>query len=100
MGAYSARHADSPIALGWDIAGPVHVPDHLRPDIEYMVGRRELRQAYGLQIISASGGLEPDVHQVETGLWPNISHPADYLARWIVTGIRWSTTRPCRLEEE
>jgi hypothetical protein len=89
-GAYSARHPESPIALAWDTSGPVHVADHLRADIANAVGRRDLQRAYGLAIISASAGLEPDVHQHETGLWPDIAHPADYLTTWIRTGLQWA----------
>lgn len=87
---YSACHPDSPIALGFDHAGPVHVPAD-RADIAHAVGRKDLQRAYGLGICSASRGLEPDCHQVATGLWVGeIDHPADYLAMWITTGVKWA----------
>lgn len=91
---YSTCHPDSPIALGYDLAGPVHVPSD-RADIAHAVGRKDLQRAYGLGICSASRGLAPDSHQVATGLWVGeIDHPADYLARWISTGVHWSTVAP------
>lgn len=87
---YSTCHPDSPIALGYDLAGPVHVPAD-RADMVHAVGRKDLQRAYGLGICSATRGLEPDSHQVATGLWiGDISHPADYLAKWISTGVHWS----------
>lgn len=87
---YSTCHPDSPIALGFDLAGPVHVPAD-RADIAHAVGRKDLQRAYGLGICSATRGLEPDSHQVATGLWiGEISHPADYLTRWISTGVKYS----------
>lgn len=88
---YSTCHPDSPIALGFDLAGPVHVPTD-RADIAHAVGRKELERAYGLGICSASHGLAPDVHQVASGLWINeVVNASDYLARWISTGVHWST---------
>lgn len=86
--AYSAVHPDSPIARGWDIAGPVRVGD--KSDLVHAVGSTELRRAYGLGIISASSGLPADVHQVETGLRLDLVHPADYLVWWVSQGLQWA----------
>jgi hypothetical protein len=88
VSAYGARHPDSPIALAWDIAGPVHVDDVLRPDIAHAVSLKMLRQAYALGVVSATG-LPADVHQTETCLWPDLA-PTDYLATWITTACAWA----------
>jgi hypothetical protein len=91
---YWARHKDSPIAQACGTVGIVRVPDNLRADIASEVSRKDLQRAYGLGIISASAGLAPDQHQVESGLWQDLA-PSDYLVNWIKTGCNWSTSNGC-----
>lgn len=86
---YAGRHSDSPIALACSTVGPVRVVDNLRADIAHGVSTRDLRRAYALGVCSASSGFAPDVHQHDSGLWPDLS-PADYLARWIRTALQWA----------
>jgi len=81
---YWARHPDSPLARACSDVGAVRVSDTLRADIAHRVSTTDLRRAYALGVISATDGLLPDVHQHDSGLWPDLS-PADYLAEWITT---------------
>lgn len=85
-GAYSARHPDSPIALGWDEAGPVRVG--YRGEIAHAVSSSDLKRAYGLAVCSSTGEAV-DVHQSITKLWPDLT-PADYLVKWIRTALTWA----------
>ena len=85
---YSVLHPDSPITLGFDHAGPVHVPTD-RADLAHAVSRKDLATAYGLGVCSATRGLEPDSHQVATGLRLDLTHPSDYLAWWVSTALQW-----------
>lgn len=86
---YSDVHPDSPIARGYDIAGPVNVPAD-RADIAHSVSVSELRRAYSLGVCSATRGLAPDSHQMETGLAPQIDNASDYLAWWIGQALSWA----------
>lgn len=87
--AYSAQHPLSPLALAWDVAGPVLVTDNLRADVAHAVSKTMWKRAYALGIISTDHGAQADRHQTYSGLWLDLVNPADYLVRWIETGCQW-----------
>lgn len=88
--AYSANHPQSPLALAWDIAGPVLVTDNLRADVAHAVDRTMWRRAYALGLISTGHGFRADEHQTYSGLFQDLANPADYLAKWVETGCQWA----------
>lgn len=94
---YYHAHRDSPIALACGQVGAVTVSEAIKPEIEHAVGPRDLRCAYGLGIISRLGTCPADVHQHESGLWPDVT-PDEYLVRWISTGVKWHRQGPLALD--
>lgn len=88
--AYSANHPLSPLALAWDVAGPVLVTDNLRADVSHAVDRTMWRRAYALGLISTDHGFRADEHQTYSGMFQDVANPADYLVRWIETGCQWA----------
>lgn len=87
--AYSAQHPLSPLALAWDVAGPVLVTDNLRADVAHAVSKTMWKRAYALGLISTDHGAQADRHQTYSGLWLDLVNPADYLVKWIETGCQW-----------
>lgn len=87
--AYSANHPLSPLALAWDVAGPVLVTDNLRADVAHAIDRTMWRRAYALGLISTDHGMPADVHQTYSGMFQDEPNPADYLVRWVETGCQW-----------
>lgn len=87
--AYSANHPLSPLALAWDVAGPVLVTDNLRADVAHAVSRTMWRRAYALGLISTDHGMAADRHQTFSGVFQDEANPADYLVKWIETGCQW-----------
>lgn len=87
--AYSANHPLSPLALAWDVAGPVLVTDNLRADVAHAISKTMWRRAYALGLISTDHGAQADRHQTYSGLWLDLDNPADYLVRWVETGCQW-----------
>jgi hypothetical protein len=83
---YALRHGTSPIASACWAYGPVSCSGSARVELDGRIGARTLRRAYAAGIIVADGAGVPDVHQQESGLWPDLTAD-EYLHRWITDGV-------------